>query len=75
MAEAIKQFNISTSEFHKIFGKYIGKHIYLALNKKQTDVIATGKTPLQAIERAHALGYKHPIIMLAPINDNWGYLL
>lgn len=73
MAEALKQHD--TSEFHKVFGEYIGQHIYLALNKSQTEIIATGKTPLQAIKKAHKRGYKHPIIIIAPQDENCGYLL
>ncbi len=73
MAEAI--IKSRTVDFQKVFGKYLGKLVYLALNKDQTEVIAVGKTPLQAIEKAHELHCLDPVIMLAPPKDVWGYIL
>lgn len=61
-------------DFQKVFGEYIGTDKYLALNKEQSKVLATGDTPLEAINNAKETGYEKPVIMLAP-KDVDGYIL
>ncbi|MFH1589432.1 MAG: DUF5678 domain-containing protein [archaeon] len=70
----VKKNAPKTFDFQEVFGEYIGKHLYLAMNKEQSKVLATGDTPLEAIENAKEAGYKKPIIMLAPQNTD-GYIL
>ena len=59
----------------EVFGKYYDSEVFLALNRDQTKVIATGSTPQRAYANARRNGYKFPVIMKAPTSENSGYIL
>ncbi len=66
---------LNVIDISEVYGEYIGKKIFLAINKTRTRVIATGKTPQSAYENAEREGYKYPIIMLAPPSESHAFLL
>ncbi len=65
----------SVINFTELFGDFLGKDIFLSLSSNRSEVIATGNTPGEARQSAMELGYLNPIIMKAPKDDSWFYIL
>ena len=72
-----QKFNYTPSviDFHELFGDFFGKDLFLSLSSNRSEVIATGDTPGKARQSAIDLGHQNPIIMKAPKDDSWFYML
>lgn len=63
---------IKTVDLSKTLKKYSNQ--WLALDPKSMKVVATGKTPKTALEKARDKGYKQPTLTKAP-KDYGAYIL
>ncbi len=51
-------------DWRPIYRKYKG--LWVALEQDEVTVIASGKTAKEAFDKAHATGYKRPILFRVP---------
>ncbi|MBN4081223.1 hypothetical protein JYT44_02540 [Caldithrix abyssi] len=73
----MSEYNLESKvvDFKEVFGPYLGKNLFLAVKRDYSFVVATGKGPLEALHNSKENGYSKPILMKAPRDHYWSYIL
>ena len=61
-----------TIDLSKVLARYVDR--WVALSRDERRVVASGKTPAEALKLAHAKGEADPILMWAP-KEHSAYIL